>query len=224
MMGNHDVYSLKEERLAGRDYYGTSFGRAPDGVLLEHKGFRFAVLDSIDHSTTPFAPFDLVSGTFLDGSGGGMVRGSLTPPQHELLAEVAAPGAPPAFVLLHHPPQPFAAFPPVIFGLREVDSGRLHATVDSGNVWGVFAGHTHRNARTRNFGSVPAHEVGIARDYPFGYALVDVSDQGYAYRFRQISDGGLLQEAYAGAGEILRRYAEGRPEERAFVWTKPAPG
>jgi hypothetical protein len=222
MMGNHDVYSIDEQRLSGREYYGETFGREPDGVLLEHNGVRFAVLDSIEHGASPFGPFDLVTGKFLDAVGGAVVRGSLTPPQHDLLAEIAEPGGPPAFVFLHHPPQPFTSFPPILFGLRDEDSGRLHATIDSGNVWGVFAGHTHRNARTRTFGTVPAQEVGIARDFPFGYALVDVTENGYAYRFKQISNEEVLRSAYQAAGEIQRRYGAGSEVARAFVWTKPS--
>ncbi len=219
MMGNHDVFSYKEERLSGRDYYPASFGREADGVLLEHKGFRFAVLDSAEPLGSPFAPFSLVTGQFLGGRGGAVVRGSLTVPQHELLAEVAAPSRPPAFVFLHHPPQPFTSFPPIIFGLRDEDSGRLHAVCDSGNVWGVFAGHTHRNKRSRTFGRVPVHEVGIPRDFPYGYALVDVTARGYAYRFFQLSDEGLLRDAYKSASLIHRRYATGSDADRAFVWT-----
>lgn len=222
MMGNHDVVSLEEQRLSGREYYGNAFGRSPDGVLLEQAGFRIAVLDSIEDVLTPFAPFDLVSGSFVEGPGGAVVRGALTAPQHEILAELATRGAPPAIVFLHHPPQPFTSFPPIVFGLRDEDTGRLHATVDSGNVWGVFAGHTHRNARTRDFDGVPAHEVGIPRDYPCGYGLIDVSDDGYAYRFLQISDEALLRAAYEDAGVILRRYAKGRREDRAFTWRRPA--
>lgn len=220
MMGNHDVFSKEEERLSGREYYPASFEREPDGVILEHKGFRFAVLDSVMHAASPYRDFNLATGSFLEGPGGAIVRGELSEPQHEILAEIAAPGAPPAFVFLHHPPQPFTAFPPVLFGLRDEDSGRLHATVDSGNVWGVFAGHTHRNARTRNYDGVPAQEVAIPRDFPFGYALVDVTAKGYAYRFVQISDHELLRAAYQNAGEIHRRYALGSPEERAFVWSR----
>jgi hypothetical protein len=220
MMGNHDVYSYKEERLAGRDLYPAAFGREPEGVVLEHKGVKFGVLDSVEHVASPFAPFDLLSGTFIEGPGGAIVRGALTPSQHELLANLAAPGAGPAFIFLHHPVQPFTSFPPVVFGLRDEDSGRLHAACDSGNIWGIFAGHTHRNARTRNFDGVPAQEVAIPRDFPFGYALVDVSSEGYAYRFVQISDEELLRSGYARAGRIHRRYALGSEEERAFVWRR----
>lgn len=220
MLGNHDVFSREEQRLAGREYYSPSFGREPDGVILEHKGFRFAVLDSVEHGASPFSPFNMVTGTFAEGPGGAVVRGSLTPPQHEILARVAEPDSPPAFVFLHHPPQPFTGFPPVLFGLRDEDSGRLHATVDSGNVWGVFAGHTHRNARTRTYGSVPAHEVAIPRDFPFGYALVDVTQTGYRYTFHQISDEGLLRELYPSASAIHRRYARGSDEALGFVWTR----
>ncbi|MDQ3940258.1 MAG: metallophosphoesterase, partial [Actinomycetota bacterium] len=222
MLGNHDVFSIEEERLSGRELYPEAFGREPDGVLLEHEGIRFAVLDSAEHAASPFPAFDFTSGSFLEGPGGAVVRGTLTVPQHEILAEVAAPGSPPAFVFLHHPPQPFTAFPPVLFGLRDEDSGRLHATADSGNVWGVFAGHTHRNARTRTYGSVPVHEVAIPRDYPFGYALVDVSDSGYAYRFVQLSDEELLSAAYPRFGEIYRRYGKGDEVARGFSWRAPS--
>jgi hypothetical protein len=105
--------------------------------------------------------------------------------------------------------------------LREVDSGRLHATIDSGNVWGVFAGHTHRNARARTYGTVVAQEVGIPRDYPFGYALVDVTDRGFAYRFVQLSNETLLREGYARSGNIHRNYGRGSERDRGFVWTAP---
>ncbi|HVM35751.1 MAG TPA: metallophosphoesterase [Actinomycetota bacterium] len=220
MLGNHDVYSYNEEKLLAREFYPASFGRDPDGVLIEHRGFRFAVLDSAEHATSPFAPFSLVTGQFLEGTGGATVRGVLTPPQHEILAEVAAPGSPPAFVFLHHPVQPFTGFPPVLFGLTDTDTGRLHAVCDSGNVWGVFSGHTHRNARTREFGRVPAQEVAIPRDYPFGYAVVDVSDAGYAFRFVQLSDHDLLREASSAASAIHRRYGLGAPHERSFTWTR----
>ncbi|MDQ3981639.1 MAG: metallophosphoesterase [Actinomycetota bacterium] len=219
MMGNHDVIALGGTDLTGRGYYSSHFGREADGVLTEHRGYRFAVLDSATHLASPFTAFDLVTGSFLDLPGGAIVRGSLTVPQHEILAEVAAPDAPPAFVFLHHPLQPYTGFPPILFGLREADSGRLHAVADSGNVWGVFAGHTHRNAITRRFGRVPCVEVGIPRDYPFGYALVDVAASGYSYRFVQLSDEALLRKAYRSAGRLQRRYGRGRLEERAFTWT-----
>jgi calcineurin-like phosphoesterase family protein len=218
VMGNHDAFSVGEERLAGREYYREFFGREPDGMLLEHKGIRFAALDSVEHGISPFPPFNLVTGTFDEGHGGAVVRGALTPAQHEILAEVAAPGSGPAFVFLHHPPQPFTSFPPVLFGLRDQDSGRLHATADSGNVWGVFAGHTHRNARTRTYGRVPVHEIATPRDYPCGYALVDVGESGYAFHFHQISDDELLRECYGRAGTIHRRYGRGADHELAFSW------
>jgi hypothetical protein len=220
MMGNHDVVSIGEETVGGRELYGNAFGREADGLLFEHKEVRFAVLDSATHAVSPFAPFNFVSGSFVEGPGGALVHGSLTVPQHEILADVADPGSPPAFVFLHHPPQPFAGFPPILFGLRESDSGRLHATCDSGNVWGVFAGHTHRIKRTTNFGDVPAHEVAIARDYPFGYTIIDVTERGYSVRFVQLSDEALLRKAYKSAAAIHRRYGLGSPQERSFVWSR----
>lgn len=219
MMGNHDVYSIQEAALSGRELYGASFGRAPDGVTFEHKGIRFAILDSVEHGASPFGPFDMISGAFTDGNSGAIVRGSLSFPQHDLLADIAAPGGGPAFVFLHHPPQPFTGFPPILFGLREEDSGRLHAVADSGNIWGVFAGHTHRNARTRTFDGVPVHEVAIPRDVPCGFAIVDVTENGYAFRFQQISDEALLAKTYSGASDIIRKYGTGPDIARGFSWT-----
>jgi hypothetical protein len=222
VMGNHDVAALSEQRLSGREYFETLFGRPADGTMVEVNGFRFAALDSVEHALSPYPAFDLVSGSFLDGPGGAIVRGALSVPQHEILADVAAPDTGPAFVFLHHPPQPFAAFPPILFGLRDADSGRLRATADSGNVWGIFAGHTHRNARTTTYGGVPVHEVGIPRDYPYGFGWLDVADEGYAYRFVQLSDEGRLRAASAQASAIHRRYAGGPPEARSFAWSRPA--
>ena len=222
MMGNHDVFSYAEEQLLGKELYAESFGRAPDGVVLEHKDVRFCVLDSVEHAASPFPGFDFASGSFEDGPGGAIVRGALSSPQHDLLADIAGPGGGPAFVFLHHPPQPFPGFPPILFGLRDVDSGRLHATADSGNVWGVFAGHTHRNFRTRDYDAVPVHEVAIPRDYPFGYGIVDVTDRGYAYRFVQLSDHDLVAAANGTAGTLWRRYALGDDAARGFTWTATA--
>ena len=221
MMGNHDVWSYEEQELKGREYFERHLGRPADGTLIEHKGVRFAVLDSAEHSASPFGPFNLVTGAFMDGQGGAIVRGALSTPQHDILAEIAAPGSGPAFIFMHHPLQPFTSFPPVLFGLRDGDTGRIHAVADSGNVWGVFAGHTHRNALEHPFGDVPCLEVAIPRDYPFGYALVDVTDTGYAYRFLQISDDDLVRDAAKNVGDIQRRYGTGSESSRGFSWTAP---
>jgi hypothetical protein len=218
-MGNHDVYSHESDDLSGPGHYAARFRRYGDGLLREHRGVRFAVLDSAEVAASPFAAFDLIAGAFGQGRGGAVVNGSLSATQHDLLAEIAAPRTPPAFVFLHHPPQPFSSFPPIIFGLSDVDSGRLRATCDSGNVWGVFAGHTHRNARPTSFGSVPVTEVGTPRDFPFGYGLVDVTDRGYFYRFVQLSDQDLVRDGYERSGVIHRRYALGPEHARSFTLT-----
>jgi predicted phosphodiesterase len=218
--GNHDMYSTDQERLAGRALFTEHFGRAPDGRLFEHEGHRFALLDSAEELASPFAPYNLVTGQFMDGNGGAIVRGAITTPQHEILADLAEPGSPAAFVFLHHPTQPFTSFPPIVFGLRDADTGRLHAVCDSGNIYGIFAGHTHRNRVSGRFGNVPVTEVAIPRDYPFGYGLVDVTANGYAYRFRQLTNEELLRESYPISGQIHRNYARGNQFDRAFVWTR----
>lgn len=223
-MGNHDAYCVSRARLAGRALFERHFGRVPDGALVEVGGVRAALLDSVEYGVSPFPPYDLVTGTFMEGRGGGSVRGSLSAAQHDILAEVAAPGSAPTFVFLHHPPQPFAGFPPVVFGLRDADTGRLHATCDSGNVWGVFAGHTHRNRAGRGFDGVPVREVAVVRDFPFGYALIDATRDGYSFAFAQISDEELVRAGYARTGAIQRRYSLGAPHERAYHWAPQTTG
>jgi hypothetical protein len=220
-VGNHDVFSRSEEALT--DHFAATFGRQPRGALFEHEDLHFCLLDSAEATLSPFSSFSLVTGEFVEGTSS-IERGSLSPEQHELLAEVAFPGAPPAFVFLHHPPQPFVSFPPVIFGLRDLDSGRLHATCDSGNVWGVFCGHTHRNARPRDFDGVFVTEVATPGAYPFGYGLIDVLPDGYSYSFAQLSDTDLVAEMYAHSIVLAHRYALGPPEARHFEWRAPALG
>jgi hypothetical protein len=221
--GNHDMFSVSEQRLAGREYFEAIYGRPADGMILEHEGFSFVVLDSAEQARSPFPPYDIVANSFIDAPGGAVVRGSLTEPQHELLAQAAGPDGGPAFVFLHHPTQPFTGFPPILFGLSENDSGRLHAVCDSGNVWGIFAGHTHRNVRTTEYSGVPVQEVGIPRDFPHGYAIVDVTDSGYTYRFVQIADEDLLRAHYPRASEIQRRYATGSGPALAYTWIPQEP-
>lgn len=218
VIGNHDVYSRSEGTLT--DHFAASFGRAAGGALIEYEGMRFCLLDSADRSPSPFPPFDLVTGEFTGGRGGTAERGSLTSAQHNILAEVASPGGAPTFVFLHHPVQPFTSFPPIIFGLRDLDSGRLHATCDSGNVWGVFCGHTHRNARTRDFDGVPATEVATPGGYPFGYGLIDILRDGYSYRFVQLSDRALVAEMHTHTNAFLHRYGLGPPSARNFEWRR----
>jgi hypothetical protein len=68
---------------------------------------------------------------------------------------------------------------------------------------------------------VPVQEIAIARDFPFGYALVDVAENGYAYRWIQLSNRELIERGYQTAGEIFRRYSTGVADDRAFSWTAP---
>ena len=217
VVGNHDVYSRSEGALT--DYFAATFGRRPEGALIQHSDMRFCLLDSAERSLSPFSSFNLVTGEFTPGEGS-VERGSLTAAQHDLLAEVASPGGPPTFVFLHHPLQPFTSFPPIIFGLRDLDSGRLHATCDSGNVWGVFCGHTHRNARTRDFDGVPVTEVATPGGYPFGYGLIDVASDGYSYNFVQLSDHDLVAEMHAHTNPFLHRYGLGPQKARRFEWQR----
>lgn len=226
VVGNHDVYSRSEGTLT--DHFAATFGRRPEGALIEHDDMRFCLLDSAERSLSPFSSFNLVTGEFTPGEGS-IERGSLTAAQHDLLAEVASSAGTPTFVFLHHPVQPFTSFPPIIFGLRDLDSGRLHATCDSGNVWGVFCGHTHRNARIRDFDGVPVTEVATPGAYPFGYGLIDVVSDGYDYRFAQLSDRDLVAEMHGHTNAFLHRYGLGPQKARRFEWRRaqdrgPDPG
>lgn len=136
----------------------------------ETAGYRFVGLDSNDGSDT-----GVLRQGELDYLEAQLQRGDLVVP------------------LFHHPASDLAArsqLPPGgAAGLNPADAERFRAVLGRhlDRVGGVYAGHTHRNARdlATGTGTVPFFEGGAVKEYPGGWTLVRLYEQGYLVTFHK---------------------------------------
>jgi 3',5'-cyclic-AMP phosphodiesterase len=215
-LGNHDLWDAMwtdGTGKAGADRFRTALGQEPSGVH-EAEGVRLIVVDSSDPTPSPFPPFDLVGGTFTNDRRETLPGGTFSDETATWLASIG-PSDQPTFVFLHHPAHPYLGFPPLVFGLDERSTGLLADLVERAGVWGVICGHTHRCHRTEIAG-VPVVEIPASKDWPFGYAILEVADEGWAMNLHPIADKALIAALSADVGQVFRRYSRGTPEDRAF--------
>src|SRR5207244_3634923 len=103
-------------------------------VVLECGGTQVALMDSTDPTPSPFPDWDLGRGGFREDAGG-VNGGTYEPGQADAMAARLDPSAP-ALVVQHHEMQPFAGFPPLMFGLRPEDSDALVSALSGHRVLG----------------------------------------------------------------------------------------
>lgn len=209
-LGNHDMWGGGGDRPVGRERFAAAFERAPYAVY-EADGVRLVLIDSTDPEASPFPPFDLFTGAFTEGPNESVPGGSISPEVAEWMASIEPAG--PTFIALHHPPHPYLGFPPLVFGLDEASTRLLADLATRIDAWGILCGHTHRSA-LHSLDGVPTIEVPSSKEWPFGYGMVEVSDEGWAFNLRPISDRALVERESAGL--LFRRYARGPDEARAF--------
>lgn len=113
--------------------------------------------------------------------------------------------------------------PPLFFGVR-ADRGGLDAlrTIGSHDVPLVLHGHTHRNYLARD--PLAPHtwflENGAAKEYPAGYALLDVHEDGIVRTFHRPVTDFTREWTRTSAGQIWGRqpdYTRGTQASRSFV-------
>jgi hypothetical protein len=216
-LGNHDLWDVmwtEGTGAGGVNRFRTTLRREPSGVY-EVNGVRLIVVNSADPTPSPFPPFDLVGGAFTSNRSETLPGGRFDEDTVAWLASIGAAEGP-TFVFLHHPPYPYLGFPPLLFGLDEASTGTLADLVERAGVWGVFCGHTHRSYRV-DLAGAPVVEIPASRDWPFGYGILDVTDEGWAVNLHPVSDEALIAELSADAGLVFRRYSRGVPEDRAFA-------
>ena len=217
-LGNHDLWDAMwtdGDGRAGIDRFRAAFGREPSGVY-EAGGVRLIVVNTADPTPSPFPPFDLVGGTFTNERSETLPGGRIDEETADWLASIGPDGGRPTFVVTHHPPFPYLGFPPLVFGLDERSTGILGELIERAGVWGVVCGHTHRSFR-RELAGVPAVEIPASRDWPFGYAVLEVGSEGWAFNLHPVTDTALIEEVSADSGLVFRRYARGTPDDRAFA-------
>ncbi|MGH2705507.1 MAG: metallophosphoesterase family protein [Actinomycetota bacterium] len=211
-LGNHDMWGGGDEP-EGPENFAAAFGRPPYAVH-ETDGLRVIVVSSADPAPSPFPPFDLVMGIFRSGPNEAVAGGKISAQVGEWANGFGPDG--PTFVVLHHPPYPYLGFPPLVFGLDAEGTEVVADLVRRTEAMGVICGHTHRSA-VSDLDGTPVLEVPSSKEWPFGYGVVEVSDQGWSFNLRQITDRGLVEEAGLTANLLFRRYARGPDEARAFV-------
>jgi hypothetical protein len=176
------------------------------------------------HDCLP-AVYDLPQGTLthtelagmrfigLDTSTLNLPSGAIEDTQFQQLAEILADDPEqPTLVFGHHPVTDAAALSTISgpgFDLDRADAARLEALYAA--TPGVFlhhSGHTHRNQRTASpvATAVEFLEVAATKEYPGGFALVQVYEGGYMVNFHKNSSALARQWSQTSSGEYLGLY------------------
>ena len=113
--------------------------------------------------------------------------------------------------------------PPLFFGVR-ADRGGLDALrmIGSHDVPLVLHGHTHRNYLARDPLAPRTWflENGAAKEYPAGYALLDVHEDGIVRTFHRPVTDFTREWTRTSAGQVWGRqpdYTRGTQASRSFV-------
>lgn len=215
-LGNHDMWGGGEEP-AGLERFSRYFSREPYGVI-ESNGVRLITVNSAIAEPSPFPPFDMTAGAFTSDPNESVPGGAFSDEVREWMSSIEEDG--PTFIALHHPPYPYLALPPIIFGMDEGSTKALSDLIDRTNAWGVICGHTHRSA-LYELNGIPVFEVPSSKEWPFAYGVVEVSDEGWAFNLRPITDRNLVDKASRSANVLFRRYARGPAEARASGFRAP---
>lgn len=212
-LGNHDMWGRGSDIARGQDWFATHLGGKPFGATKVGP-VTLVVLNSADPVASTFPPFDMMLGTFTEGPKESVTRGEFGEEVTQFMAEVDV--EPPAIIFLHHPPYPYMALPPIVFGLTEQSTDLLTTFAHRIGAAAIFCGHTHRSARYE-VDSVPVIEVPSAKEWPFGYGVIEVSDTEFSYNLKPIPDKALIEKASMQAGVMFRRYGRGPDSARSFT-------
>lgn len=211
-LGNHDMWGGDTPSAVGLERFRAAFGREPYGEFRAGR-VRLLLVNSADPRPSPFPPFDLLTGMFADAPHESVPGGTISAEVAEWAAGLGEDG--PTFLVLHHPPHPYLGFPPLVFGLDQPSTEVLADLAVRTRAWGIICGHTHRCARSELAG-VPVIEVPSPKEWPFGYGMLEVSEEGWAYNLLPAGTEELVTQASFGANAVIRRYARGPDDARAF--------
>ncbi|HEX2052138.1 MAG TPA: metallophosphoesterase [Actinomycetota bacterium] len=210
-LGNHDMWGGEEESL-GMERFRAAFDVEPYGEHW-HNGVRVIVLNSADPRRNPFPPFDMMTGDFKDAPRNTVPGGTFSEETISWLRTLEPAG--PTFITVHHPLYPYLGVPPLLFGLDEASTAHLAELAVRVDAKAIFAGHSHR-CYLSYLDDVPVFELASASDWPFGYNMVEVTDQGWSLNLRPIDYEPDL-DPMSHRDYLFRRHAISEPEARAFV-------
>lgn len=204
-LGNHDHYA----RLEGDEVDGYALlGQPPAPRAVELGGWRLLLLDTVEpgehHGVFPDARLRWL--------------------EEELAG--TREHAQPTLLLTHHqpvPPEHRHSYPNTIGIVPEHSLRMFDLLGKNPQVQGVLIGHTHRN-RVRRYaasGAIPFIEVHCVKDYPGGFAVYELYDDGtFRQEVRRTSSARALAHStrcrdFFGGG--YRDFALGTLAERAFA-------
>ena len=213
-LGNHDMWGRRGDESLGMERFQAAFDTKPCGVRT-HNGVRVIVLNSADERRNPFPPFDMMTGEFKDVPPQTLPGGTFSEETVEWMRTLEPAG--PTFITLHHPPFPFLGVPPLVFGLDQASTAHLAELAVRVDAKAIFAGHSHR-CHLNYLEDVPVFELASASDWPFGYTMVEVTDQGWSLNLRPIEYEAEL-DPMSHRDYLFRRYVNGAVEARSFVAT-----
>lgn len=215
-VGNHDMWGYDTPEAKGLERFAAAFQRKPFDVY-ETNGVRVIALNSADPTASPFPPFDMIQGGFSDEPNESVPGGLIGKEAAGWLSEFGPGG--PTLIVLHHPPYPYSGFPPVTFGLDEESTKILSDAVKRTQAWGVICGHTHRSALYEIAG-VPMLEVPSPKEWPFGFGIVEVTDEGWSFNLQPLGDRSIYESRSTRTNAVIRNYSRGPAEARGFVWKR----
>ena len=185
--GNHDAVQRSTRGAFGAKLFAEAFGFEPADEVIDFGELQIALVDSTDPTPSPFPDWDIATGQ-IGGIAAGVDSGALRPGQAEALAQRLDTKRP-TLIVQHHELQPFPGFPPVRFAVREEDAEAELAALQTHNVVGVVAGHTHRSAVLKvQPGDITQLEVPALKDWPYAFSVCTLTDDGLRVDVRQISD------------------------------------
>ncbi|MGH2725146.1 MAG: metallophosphoesterase [Actinomycetota bacterium] len=137
----------------------------------------------------------------------------------------------PAVIFFHHPVSEWSttlAVPPLIFGVSQEDAQRFLQTIADHDVRLVINAHTHRNWISYSpwTGRMPVVEVGPSKEYPGGYSIFRVYEEGFVRAFHRLRCGFCREWVETTRWEFLGlypHYTTGSLRDRNFVhrWAGP---
>jgi predicted phosphodiesterase len=212
-LGNHDLWGGEGEVSLGMERYRAAFVEKPYGVRTQN-GVRVIVINSADPRRSPFPPFDMMIGEFKDAPPQTVPGGTFDEETIEWLRTLKPDG--PTFIVLHHPPYPFLGVPPLVFGLDQASTAHLAELAVRVEAEAIFAGHSHR-CHLNYLEDVPVFELASASDWPFGYNIVEVTEEGWSLNLRPIEYEDPELDPMSHRDYLFRRYATGPDEARAYL-------
>ncbi|MTV27375.1 metallophosphoesterase family protein [Nitriliruptoraceae bacterium ZYF776] len=207
--GNHDRAHAGERYAGGwplgdGELFDTFAPAFADSWAPGARTSRFAVVARDGDAAWRFVGLDSN-----DGSRTGVLAGE----QLEYLEAQLEAATEPTIVALHHPAgdlNNLIALPPGGAGLASDDARAFRSVLARhlDRVVGVYQGHTHRNNRTvsLNTGATPFFEGGATKEYPGGYTIVRLYEEGYMVNFYKTAAPEARAWSERSRGEYLGLY------------------